>query len=74
MKNRKAIHLAGNGLLALGTAIGLYGAIDLVLRFRDLPPGACPFDMNRPLFLVALVLVVASLVLSHLEKPSGEGK
>ena len=68
MKKRPVVWYVGNGFLALGAAIALYALARIYLLYRDLPPGACPFDANRPLLYVALGLVVVSLVLSFFEK------
>ena len=68
MKKRTIVWYVGNAFLAVGAAIGLYALAGTYLLYRNLPPGACPFDANRPLLYVALAFVLASLVLSFFEK------
>lgn len=60
---------AGTAALVLAVALGAYGGIRLLLAYRDLPPGTCPYDLQRPVFLAALVFALLSLVLSLFEKP-----
>ncbi len=68
MKKRPAVWYVGNAFLAVGASIALYALVRIYLLYRDLPPGTCPFDANRPLLYVALGFVVVSFILSFFEK------
>lgn len=48
----------------VGTILAIYALIATWLARRDLPEGVCPIDDNRPLMILAAVLLVTSLVLS----------
>jgi len=49
---------------AVGTVLAIYALVATWLAQRNLPEGVCPIDDNRPLMILAAVLLVSSLVLS----------
>ncbi len=49
---------------AVGTVLAIYALVATWLAQRNLPEGVCPIDDNRPLMILAAVLLVTSLVLS----------
>ena len=49
---------------AAGTILAVYALAATWLAQRNLPEGVCPIDDNRPLMILAAVLLVSSLVLS----------
>ena len=68
MNAQRVIRIAGTASLWIALGLGAYGGVALLLAYRNLPAGACPFDLQRPVFGAALAFAVLSLVLSYLEK------
>lgn len=49
------------GLLAT-----IYGLYRIFISRKDLAPGACPIEDNRPIMFIAIGLLIISLILSFI--------
>jgi len=66
-KQRKVIKIIGNVLFAAGAAIGLTILVKNLFFSGALPPGACPFVLDRPWLYLAIGLLAGSFLLSLFE-------
>lgn len=64
MKRFKLIKNLSNILFILGAAMCALALYLIISTRASLPPGVCPVDNYQPLTIAAIIVLVASLVLS----------
>lgn len=47
-----------------GFLVAIYALYKVYVNNRELPPGVCPIENNRPMLIVAIVLLTISFLLS----------
>ncbi|HEX2946298.1 MAG TPA: hypothetical protein VHT96_10130 [Clostridia bacterium] len=56
-----------NAFMFIGGALGIYALWNIYVQRGRLPAGVCPVNNNRPELYAAIVLCVASFILSFFE-------
>ena len=64
MKNK--LEKISNYIFYAGVIVAVYGLYKSFISTRGLPPGACPIEDNRPKIYLALVLLLASVIISFI--------
>ncbi len=64
MKKQNLLSLISNILLGIGAGLCVLSVTLTIMVRASLPPGVCPIDSNRWLFLSAIGMLAASLALS----------
>ena len=61
---KKKLGIISNISFIGAMVVALYALVSTYLVRRNLPPGVCPIDNNRPIMYIAIVLALLSFVLS----------
>ncbi|NMA85710.1 MAG: hypothetical protein GX968_00110 [Tissierellia bacterium] len=64
MKNK--LEKISNYIFYTGVIVAVYGLYKSFISTRGLPPGVCPIEDNRPKIYLALVLLLASVIISFI--------
>ena len=64
MKNK--LEKISNYIFYAGVIVAVYGLYKSFISTRGLPLGACPIEDNRPKIYLALVLLLASVIISFI--------
>jgi len=64
MNKYKKLSIVANLLLIGSIILGSYALFNTYKVQKDLPPGVCPIENNRPLLYTAIVICLLSLAMS----------
>ncbi len=55
-----------NYISNIAIIVSIYAGYKVFQGHRNLPPGTCPVDDNRPLLYVSIVVLILSIILSFI--------
>ncbi|GAA0068640.1 hypothetical protein UT300003_01630 [Clostridium sardiniense] len=55
-----------NYIMNIAIVVSIYAGYKVFQSHRNLPPGTCPVDDNRPLLYVSIAVLILSIILSFI--------
>ena len=64
IKHKRVMKYITNISFGIGAVLGAYAMYTTFVTYANLPPGVCPLDNGRPVFIVAVVFLSISIITS----------